>query len=207
MEGVWWEQVGVAGARYLPVFAEIGLAYLVGDVLTKNRAYEVQVQAELKRQVSPWNDKMKARESDELYQRILFHSIRDALLKVRKNKAYPNSWIETADLSRVTEVVHAEYRRLNSGMDFVRLVQKTQRKRSQEIREIKAPARINKVTGRRKPPKGTQNWTTASLIKDFQVRGLTPSQNYTEATLREDYEPGHDARGRWRNGAGEFFNG
>jgi len=203
----WWAQLELALERYLPVILEVGLAHLVGTVLLKRSQFQSLVRDEWKLQVRPWDTKLKTRENDPEYNRILFHVMREGMIAIRRKKAYPNAWMEGAEPLEVQEVIVSEYRRLHAGLDFAKAVTDLGKQRIRKIQTIKNPRQaVIGANGRRRPPRGDKVWTVATLIQDFDDRGLTPQDAYTEGQLSLEYEPDYDARKAFRAGARGYFD-
>ena len=203
----WWAQLELALERYLPVILEVGLAHLVGTVLLKRSQFQSLVRDEWKLQVKPWDTRLKSRENDPEYNRILFHVMREGMIAIRRKKSYPNAWMEGAEPLEVQEVIVSEYRRLHAGLDFAKAVTDLGKQRIKKIQTIKNPRQaVIGINGRRMPPKGDKFWTVATLTQDFNDRGLTPQDNYTEGQLSLEYEPNYDARKAFRGGARGYFD-
>jgi len=207
MEGTWMEIIAIAGARYIPVIAEVGLAYLVGTVLTKQRNFNAEALALWREQVGPWDKAHKNAETQPEYLRILFLTIREQLVGLRKNKRNPNEWMMDGNQQVVSEIVAEEYRRFqHAGMEFARMVQGAQVEKAAVVKAMKTEKKPSApMKGKRTPPKGHKGWTVATLTEDFAQRKLDRLWDYNEAGLQEDYAPDYGARAAWRKGAKQYF--
>lgn len=200
--------------QYLPVIVEVGLATLVGNIMTKRKNYQKVLVDAWKERTAPYDERLKNYETDSGYLRILYQIMREELTRLQRpdpqtrKMAYVNAWMEQAAENEVYRTVSAEYRRLTSGAQFAADV--TGGNTPAPVVNVPQPVVQSTVASaappKRTPPAGDRVWTPQTLFHDLQVRGLHPAQGeYTEANLKEDYAPGFDARRAWRAGAKTLF--
>lgn len=195
--------------QYLPVIVEVGLATLVGNIMTKRKLYQKVLVDAWKERTAPYDERLKNYETDGSYLRILYQIMREELTRLQRPDpatrkiGHPNAWMEQAQEGDVYRAVSAEYRRLTSGSQFAaEMVNPTPV--AQVVEQATASTEPAQVL--RTPPAGDRVWTPETLLHDLQVRGLHPARGeYTEADISRDYTPGFDARKAWRAGAKTSF--
>ncbi len=195
--------------RYLMVFAEFALTYLVANLIIKQADWQKLVTEAYTAQSTVYDSRLKAYQSDPDYLQILYRELREVLTyierrgrdgagKLRKNR--PNLFMETAEGEIVNTIIVTEYQRNTGGQRFSALVL------NRESIQAKPQAQAN-ATEKRIPPLGDKKWTVNSLTNDFIMRGLKPSDNYGRTGLTHDYQATFNARPAWHDGAKEYFNG
>jgi hypothetical protein len=184
---------------YLPVFIEVALAVLVGDILEKRKAFSDLVWANMAETNKRIDAELLNYSTDPRFLEMLYRSMREFFLQLerpdpeqRRRFTKPNIGLEN-DPS-LDKILVAEYRRLTGGKNFSSMV----------LAPVDAPLQIVAET-RRVPPNGSKAWTVEALTFDLRQRGLTAA--YGEAQLAKDYEDGYKARAAWRAGAKNFNNG
>jgi hypothetical protein len=185
--------------RYLVVFAEVALAYLVANLLAKRSDWRATVTAAYTEQVATYDTRLEAHQTDKAYLQILYRELREELTYLKrqdgKKMRRPNLGMETADAALVEKVVLSEYTRMTGGQRFAEMLST----------EAAAPVEVAEGVSRRTPPTGDKEWVVDTLMQDFIIRGKRPDDHYTQKHLAQDYEPGYKARTAWRAGAQEYF--
>jgi hypothetical protein len=200
--------------QYLPVIVEVGLAALVGNIMTKRKMYQKVLVDAWKERTAPYDERLKNYETDGSYLRILYQIMREELTRLQRpdpqtrKLGHPNAWMEQALESDVYRVVSGEYRRLTAGSQFAAEVSSPSQPTAVVEAHEPPPQKVvaQSAVTLRTPPAGDRVWTPQTLLHDLQVRGLHPARGkYTEADLKADYAPGYDARAAWRAGAKDGF--
>lgn len=192
--------------KYLIVFAEVALSYLVANLITKYTKRSADIQEALEQRLKPYDERLAGYESDPAYLRILYQEMREAvsnLVRVHPEddgKRKPRLYKPYKNVT--DEQLYTEYLRLTSGLQFAKRVLGTATEEPLTVNSVVSPV---PVQAKRTPPNGATKWTVESLEHDFLVRGLKPNDKYTEAQISNDYEAGYNARGAFRAGANLFF--
>jgi len=187
--------------KYLVVFAEIALAYLVANLITKYNKRSADVQEALEQRLKPYDDRLEGYETDPAYLRILYQDMREAFLNLLRpipsdvDKRRPRLYKPNAKIEDVDDALYTEYLRLTGGLQFAKRV----------LSQPDAEVVPQTVIGKRRPPSGDQKWTVGTLEHDFIIRGLKPNDEYSEQQLATDYEGGYSARSAYRAGAKLYF--
>lgn len=183
---------------YLPVFIEVALAVLVGNILEKRKAFSDLVRANIKETSDRIDAELESYASDPRYMKLMYRNLREFFLlmerKDGKQVVRPNAALE--EDPQLDKYLVAEYKRLTGGEKFAAAVKDT----TSEDRLL--PIEPKGIAALRVPPNGATKWTVSTLLFDLKQRGLPAG--YTEGQLREDYAPDHDARKAWRAGAKHY---
>lgn len=183
--------------RFLPVIVEIGLAQLVGTIMQKRADYRNLVWSALADRVPSYETRKRNYELDPDYLKILYQTMRDAIIRVQRQGKFPNRELETIDGKVMDRILMDEYRRLTGGLYFANQVTRG----SEEVDYPQIPDPVIYTNGKRKPPHGDNKWTPETLVFDLRKRGV--GTDYSEKQLSVDYAAGYGARSAWRNGAKE----
>lgn len=177
---------------YLPVLVEVGLAWLVGDVIEKRRKFSSLVYANMKETNTRIDKELADYITDKRYLSILYQNLREAFLLLerrdRMGKQLPNKQYE--DDPKLDSMLLAEYRRFTQSDAFATVAALP------PTVELPKPT----VTTKRVPSSG--KWTKDTLTFDLRSRNV--ARPYGEKELANDYEAGYDARKAWRDGAKDF---
>lgn len=190
-----WHGTGIKEAsvfeRLLPVVIELGLAYLVSNILEQQRTFRNSVQNILESKLKPYEERLNNYEKDEQYYIRLYRLMSEKipLLKERSGGrvTYPNKQLLNNDKA-LREYVIKEYNRLNSGKLFADTI----------LNQTDNTIPIVKEKSERRKPAGDY-WTVSELENDLAMRGIKPEDNYTCRQLDKDYAPGHHARKALKN--------
>jgi hypothetical protein len=207
-------ELGDGFLRFLPVVMELALARLVGDILQQGFKFDSIVSEVLKQETERWDKAADAFEDDDAYNTYLFQRLRSAIINLtrldeRKRKYQPNLWMMEAGGDVVNKFVISEYERLTGGQAFAVAVKNIRKNRAagqpEAVVNATAEAVVADTNTRRVPPHGDKEWTTESLIRDFELRGLSKEEAYDRGRLDREYASGYGARGAWNSGAMAFF--
>lgn len=197
-----WHGVGIPEAtifeRMLPVVIELGLAYLVGELIRQRAEFRKQIHTELEAQLKPYDDMLETYEYNPKYLEQLYRLMSEYIPRMRgdNNRDRPNSELRNNDRALHAWVLR-EYNRLNSGRAFAESVL------SGAIDVDNTIDALDTVQDRRKPPRNESAWTAATLSQDFRIRGLSPDMSYSRKDLDREYESGYGARNAFKHS--EYF--
>jgi hypothetical protein len=203
---------------FLPVFAELTLARLVGDILQQNIHFFDLVTDVLKTETDKWDAELKGYETDERYLQILYRHLRSAVINVsrhddKKRRISPNAWMMQSGSKQVKEFILSEYTRLTEGHEgaITMLAIRNNREAGQPESVVAAAASDQSATthkaadAKRTPKLGDKKWTVETLIRDFEKQGLSKAGNYDRGWLDRNYADGYGARSAWAGGAKDYF--
>ena len=177
---------------YLPVLVEVGLAWLVGDVIEKRRKFSNLVHANLKETNARIDKELADYSTDKRYLSILYQNLREAFLLLerrdRMGKSLPNKQYE--DDPKLDSMLLAEYRRFTQSDAFA------------TVAALPATIELPKPTSSTKRTPSSGKWNKDTLTFDLRSRNV--ARPYGEKELARDYEAGYDARKAWRDGAKDF---
>lgn len=208
--------IGDAFLRFLPVVMELALARLIGDILQQRLKFYDIISDVLKTEAERWDKEIQSIETDGRYLEALYRHFRTGLINVvryedelkRKGKHSPNAWLMQANANKVKAFINAEYERLTDGMSFRVDAEKLNRDRmAGQVRdgdEVVVPTAATHNV-KRTPPNGDKLWTVNSMVRDFELRGLSKGSKYDRGQLDRDYTSGYGHRGAWANGAKDYF--
>lgn len=178
---------GTLFEKYLPVVLEVGLAHLVGVIISKRAYFNGLVYEALKERQTPYDFRWKQFSHDRDYLQILYQEMKDAFIKLTRPSPdpklrYPNAQYEYSE--RLHDMIVAEYWRMTADDNF-----------ANSVSQGEAPVAAG-ATELRKPKHGSE-WSAEGLLHDIKVAGLDPT-TLSESTLALHYAPGHGARKAWR---------
>lgn len=210
------QDLGDAFLRFIPVFMELALARVVGDILQQNiRFYDIITEV-LKDAADKWDAALAAYDDDARYTEILYRHLRHSIIHLvredeRRRKTYPNKWMSELVGDAVEKWVLKEYTRLTGGQSFaVGAAQIRKNRAAGQPETVVAQATEGKPdahssAGKRVPPHGDKKWTAETLTRDFELQGLSKEAGHDRGWLDRTYADGYGARGAWAAGAMAFF--
>lgn len=218
MSTFWLLWISAAGTgtifeKFLPVFVEIGLAQLVGDILEQNAAYQRIISDRLRLERDAYEERL-ADKKDDARVSIMSGIMLETMMNVVRDGKRPNAFLEKADKATIKSVLSTEYERLTVVDNFVAEVENKKETPTVEpvetvsspVERVKAETPRTATTKRLKPPRGAKQWTTETMVHALKVKDADPT-TYTERNVKQDFEPNYNATGVWRKGAKKAFTG
>lgn len=188
----WSSQLsGTIFEQYLGVIAEVALAQLVGNILSKRAEFQRAVTLAWKQEYDAYQNRLTQYEQDREYLKTLYQVMREQFIHLTrkepgtKRSVQPNIWLLSAEDITVDRYLDAEYTRLTGGNEFATRV-------TSKVTDVS-----NKVTEATsegiKPPDGL-GWTKEQLYTSIRSRGFA---TYSRKQLATDYAKGYGAYTLW----------
>jgi hypothetical protein len=210
-----WNSIHTFGDVFLlfiPVFAELTLAQLVGDIMQQNVKFYDIVSDVLKEETKRWDAELAGYNTDERYLESLYRHLRAGIFGIvredeRRKRTKPNAWMMQSTNPKIEDFIFSEYIRLTAGQNFRVKAKKLQLDRiaGQPVENTSEPATTHTTAGKRIPNHGDKSWTVASLVRDFELQGLNKEAGHDRGWLDRNYVSGYGARAAWDAGAKDYF--
>lgn len=206
MSTFWLLYISGAGAgtifeKFLPVFAEIGLAQLVGDIIEQNTTYARIINDRYRMEYDNYERRLADKNDDERVG-ILSATMTEVMTNLVRNNQRPNAFMEKADKDVIKSVLQAEYQRLTVSDNFIRDLNGRIPSTNNEITQVTTLK--PEITNLSAPitPLNKKKWDKSSLIRALKMLGA--GKNYGEKDLNRDFAPGYGARTVWRSISKDF---
>lgn len=175
--------------RFLPIFLEVGLAYLVSTIIEKRQQYRQRVLQQLDLLRKAYDERVANYERDRDYLRLLYKQLWISILNHRVNGRTPNAALLQLPENERMSVIMQEYRRWTAGDTFADTI----------MQPVSTVAATVEPSGRRGSEVlkkyGRSTWDSKSLLRDLQVTNAPKPMS--RKLIRERYEPGLGADEAW----------
>lgn len=182
-----YQTPGDVFTRFLPIFLEIGLAYLVSTIIEKRQQYRARVLQQLDAVRKAYDERVATFERDRDYLRLLYKYLWIAILNHRVNGRTPNQALLQVDERERQNIVKAEYLRWTAGEQFADSI----------IAPVPATAAVTGKRGVETLSKyGRSTWDAKTLLAD--LKAANAPHPMTRAQVRAMYERGLGADEAWQ---------